>query len=253
MDFPHLPASASVVPLMMDLVPQFELTAGAGCRLQATTGWRVLWLPETTLFYPHLYWRAVDLRLRGSRVKDEVGFGGVSDEVRSEVSSLRCWCCAADPLNQKPLIFLFCWCCTTADENDVEKEEQSCNKTFYTFSSATTNTVSSSYSSSSSTLVKRWWRWTPPPRSNMVIIIESGSLWDSILGVRKMKKRSWVWKKNKTFLALWTLHFSSLFSNFCLFSSFPSTFLFKYYYSGAFGQGNSVCGPTMGSDPIPPL
>ena len=37
LDLPHLPASASasasVVPLMMDLVPQFELTAGAGCRL----------------------------------------------------------------------------------------------------------------------------------------------------------------------------------------------------------------------------
>jgi len=29
--------------------------------------------------------------------------------------------------------------------------------------------------------------------------------------------------------------------------------VFKYYHSGAFGQGNSVCGPTMGSDPIPPL
>ena len=111
LDLPHLPASASasasVVPLMMDLVPQFELTAGAGCRLQATTGWRVLWLPETTLFYPHLYWRAMDLRLRGSRIKDEVGFGGVSDEVRSVLSG-------ADlvPLihwTKKPLIIF--WCC----------------------------------------------------------------------------------------------------------------------------------------------
>ena len=182
LDLPHLPASASasasLVPLMMDLVPQFELTAGAGCRLQATTGWRVLWLPETTLFYPHLFWRAVDLRLRvegqGSRMRLDLA---------GSVMKWGQFC---------PVLILCRW--STEPKN------------LSSFFGAV------SYSSSSSTLVVKRWRWTPPPRSKskMVIIIESGSLWDSILGVRKMKKRSWVKKELNFFSVMNTLENSIL-------------------------------------------